>query len=109
MYENWGILAFQIYFLIGVCLAFIAANAALGIVRGAVIAVGLAMVVSQIIYLVYGHKLMFSYEIGEMRELSISLTLAAYSVWLLAKTRVISQDAGQEWVRVQKELGRSTQ
>lgn len=93
MYENWGILAFQIYFLVAVCLAFVAANAAHGKSRYAVIAVGLAMMLSQIVYLVYGHKLIFSYEISEMRELAISLTLAAYSVWLLAKARVVSQEA----------------
>ncbi|MDF1609550.1 hypothetical protein PZ897_15290 [Hoeflea sp. YIM 152468] len=90
MYENWGILIFQIYFLIGVCLAFLAATAMQGKARWSVVAVGLAMVFSQIVYLVYGHKLVSSYEIGEMRELSISFTLAAYSVWLLAETREIT-------------------
>ncbi len=93
MYENWGILIFQVYFLIGVSLAYLAANATQEKTRWPLVGIAVAMVVSQIVYLVYGHKLMFGYEISEMRELSISFTLAAYSVWLLAKTRDISQNA----------------
>ena len=95
MYENWGILIFQVYFIVGVSLAFIAANASNGITRLSLIALALAMVGSQVVFLIYGHKLMSSYEIGEMRETSISFTLAVYSVWLLAKANTMYQTSKQ--------------
>lgn len=91
MYENWGILAFQMYFLIGVSLACIAAKASNGITRLSLIALGFVMVGSQVVFLVYGHTLVSSYEIGEMRETSIAFTLAVYSAWLWAKTRTMAQ------------------
>lgn len=102
MYESWGILIFQVYFLIGVSLAYLAANATQEKTRWPLIGIGVAMVVSQIVYLVYGHKLMSSYEIGEMRELSISFTLAMYSIWLLAKAREISQNPKEHRLRFEE-------
>lgn len=91
MYENWGIFIYQVYFLIGVSLAFVAAKTGNGLTRLSMLVLGLVMIGSQVAFLGLGHKLMSSYEIGEMRETAIAFTLALYGVWLISKTHPIAR------------------
>ncbi|WP_097105437.1 hypothetical protein [Hoeflea halophila] len=99
MYENWGIFIYQLYFFVGVFLALVAAKSGEGLNRLSMIALGTVMIGSQIAFLVLGHKLMSSYEIGEMRETVIAFTLAAYSAWLLANTHTVTGRTGAVRVR----------
>lgn len=104
MYENWGIFIYQLFFFVGVFLAFVAAESGKGLNRLPMIALGVVMIGSQIAFLVLGHKLMSSYEIGEMRETVIAFTLALYSAWLLSNTYTATDRTGPVGVRPRQKL-----
>lgn len=87
MYENWGILIFQIYFLVATFIAFFALQYSRGIHRLGCMVLMTLLAITQPIMLFNGHLLLLSFEMSEMRELTIAFALFMYSVWLYKKAR----------------------
>ena len=90
MFENWGILVFQVYFLVAVFTALFAVRYSSGIHRLGCMVLLLLLAITQPIILINGHLLFLSFEMSEMRELTIAFALFMYSVWLYKKSQRLS-------------------
>lgn len=90
MSEDWGIVCFRIYFFCALGIAAHAAFKAAGTFRVLAIALLLAMILAQGVFLAYGHRLLLSTEIGEMRETAIAWAILAYCGWLTIRLRDVA-------------------
>lgn len=87
-YETWNFAMYQVWFYLGIMIAvsLYRRETEQG-ARRAIVMMVLALLLSQVVFLLMGHRLPDGYELTEIREVAIPLALAAYSGILLTRFR----------------------
>lgn len=82
-YETWNFAVYQVWFYFGIMIAaYLHRRVSEPGARRAIVMMVLALLLSQLVFLLLGHRLRDGYELTEIREVAIPLALAAYC-WIL--------------------------
>ncbi|WP_395446808.1 hypothetical protein ACHMW7_17130 [Aminobacter sp. UC22_36] len=88
LYEEWNIVPYQIWFFMGVVIAFRLAaelRQAPAAYRASGLAVAVLLPASQLLFIFGGHRMADGYELSEIREFLIACVILLYGCWLLRR------------------------
>lgn len=87
LYESWSIVALQFQFFLALGICSILYSRSEGTVKLKIGALLLSVAICLYTLVFFGERLVDGYEPSEMRELAISIYIAAYAAWIFSKVR----------------------